>query len=182
MATSTLRVEGLRELRSDLRALDRTLPKSIQAANKDFAQEVAGVVRGVYQGQHPAKSGRGAASIRGLGSQSRATVAIGSVRAPYMLGQEFGANRRVSVGGGYYNIYYGARGRNLRRTTMRQFPPYKYSPTGRGGEGYFLWPTLRQRLPHLMGRYLEGIEAALAGRAGPETWARDKRGRFVSES
>jgi len=35
-----------------------------------------------------------------------------------------------------------------RRTTM-QFLPYLRSPTGRGGAGYFFWPTIRTWLPKI---------------------------------
>lgn len=156
---NAIRVEGLRELRSALRSVDKALPKNLQVENKAFAQEVAGVVRGVYQGQHPAQSGRGAASIRGLASQSSASIALGSARAPYMLGQEFGANQRASLGGRRYGVA-GGRARSIKKSSMRQFPRYVPSDSGRGGRGYFMYPTLRARLPRLQQRYLEAIDRA----------------------
>jgi hypothetical protein len=54
-------------------------------------------------------------------------------------------------GGIYYSVYKGS---------TRQFPPYKPSASGRGGEGYFLYPTVRRLLPWAM---TEWSEAARSG-------------------
>lgn len=164
MSDMRVLVTGLREFRTELRNVSRDLPKELQKENKAIAQEVAGKARTAYQSLYQQRSGRGAASIRGLANQTRAQVAIGSARAPYVLGQEFGANQRQAVAGfrGSYNYGPGARGSSARRSSMRQFPAYKPSPTGRGGEGYFTYPTIRRMVPAIRMRYGSAIDRVTA--------------------
>lgn len=170
-----LTVDGLREFRRELRGIDRELPKELQRENKQFANEVAGMARAAYVGIYTQRSGAGARSIRGLATQTSAAVAIGTQRTPYMLGQEFGAGPADSPSGGYTRLRRGRSGRalyaksvggvalfgknkRLTYSSMRQFPPYLTSPSGRGGLGYFLYPTLRREVPRLTERYGRVIE------------------------
>lgn len=133
----TVRVEGLKEFRSALRQGGKELPKELQKVNKAFAADVAGDVRSKYTLAHPSRSGRGAQSIRALASQTRAQVAIGSARASYVLGQNFGSHQ-------------GPR--------KKQFRPVRKPD-------YFLYRTLEQRDKDLRDDYdelLEGLVHRLA--------------------
>lgn len=127
---------GLKELLGDLRAVDRRLTKTFQVENKLVAEEVATKVRAAYSSAHPPQSGRGAASIRGTASQTRATVAMGTARAPYTVGQDFGSART--------------------RPHTRQFPI-----AVKGGR--FLYPVIERTLPGLVARYARALEEALMG-------------------
>jgi hypothetical protein len=42
-----------------------------------------------------------------------------------------------------------------------QFPPYKPSPTGRGGAGYFLYPTIRRLGPYYLKEWSEAMATAI---------------------
>ncbi|MGE0229974.1 MAG: hypothetical protein AB7I38_17015 [Dehalococcoidia bacterium] len=133
-------VDGLRELARDFREVDPSYAKKLQVANKTVAETIAGRARARYQQQHQSRSGDGANSIRALATQQRAQVAFGSARAPYVPGQEFGSH--------------GGPGK-------RQFPAYVPSPSGRGGRGYFFFPTLREETEDLPELYLKAIEEVL---------------------
>lgn len=155
MPAEMFRVEGLKEFRSALRDAGKDVAKELQKENKALAVEVAAEVRTAYSALHPALSGRGMGSIRGLATGVTAAVAIGSDRAPYVLGQEFGANHRSLVGRA------GGRGRRVGRgrSSMRQFPLYQRS-------GHFLYPTLRSTVPKIKQRYLTALNRVAAFGAG----------------
>lgn len=131
-------VEGLRDLARDLKRVEPALAKKLQRANKAAAEHIASAARGRYVAKHPSRSGKGAASIRGLASQSRAQVAFGSARAPYVVGQEFGSNR------------------------FRQFSPWSgKGPGGRGSEGNFVYPAIRAEAEKLPEIYADLLDEAL---------------------
>jgi hypothetical protein len=56
-------------------------------------------------------------------------------------------------------------GRRLRTSTYRrstsQFPPYKRRASGKGGEGYFLYPTVRRLGPWAVKEWDEAVGAAI---------------------
>lgn len=79
--------------RAQLKQIDAELPKQLQQANKKIAVDVGDRAREKYQNRYPSRSGRGAKSIRGTATQTRAQVAAGSKRAPYVVGQNFGSKR-----------------------------------------------------------------------------------------
>lgn len=83
----------LSDMRRWLRAAGDHLPKRLQQANKAIAQEVADLARAKYRRHYVQRSGDGAKSIRALATQTRAQVAIGSAKAPYGPGQNFGSDR-----------------------------------------------------------------------------------------
>ncbi|MGE3858114.1 MAG: hypothetical protein AB7G21_14240 [Dehalococcoidia bacterium] len=165
-----LTVDGLRAFRRELRGIGPEFPKALQQENKKFAQEVASSARDAYTALYKSRSGRGAASIRGLATQTSAQVAMGTARTPYMLGQEFGAGA-ADIGQGEYTrisrtlfaksvggrALFG-KGKRFTRSSMRQFPAYITADSGRGGRGYFLYPTLRREVPKLIERYGKAIE------------------------
>lgn len=81
-----IRVDGLREFQSALRALDGDFPKGLRQANKDAADIVAQEAKT----RVPVMSGRLRSSIRALASQRSASVGVGGARLPYAAVQEFG--------------------------------------------------------------------------------------------
>lgn len=106
-------VDGLAQLRRDLKAIEAQLPKELQRLNKRAAETVVPKAQAAYAARYQQRSGAGAGSIRALATQTKAQVAMGSARAPYMVGQEFGSNR------------------------WHQFPPYN------NGQGEFFYPAVR---------------------------------------
>ena len=133
MSTGFTRVEvkpSLREIRAKLRALDTKLPKGLQKANKRAAERIAPLVRTLYGTAHSPVSGRGARSIRGTATQTRAQVAIGGKKAQYLLGQNFGR----TAGG-----------------------PKQFRTRPAGGD-YFLYRTVERETPRLIDMYFDDLD------------------------
>lgn len=152
------------DLRPLVRLLKETAPaleRQLQQLNRSHGAAIAGAARAAYGVLHPwrivgrrvrgrggkPRTGRGSASIRATATSGRASVQIGSPRAPYMLGQEFGSRRTPN---------------------KRQFPPYIQAPSGRGGAGYFFYPTLRREVPPMRESYMRALDAVLTRVWGDE--------------
>jgi hypothetical protein len=84
---------SFKEMRDQLRAVDRKWAKELQKRNKKIAVWVADAVEADYNSEHAPQSGEGAKSIRARSSQTDASVWMGSEAAPYVLGQNFGSNQ-----------------------------------------------------------------------------------------
>jgi hypothetical protein len=86
-------VQGLRELRAELKRIGPEWPKEMRTANLEAAEIVARKARrNAPQGPHEG-GGRVqplVSSVRALASQTRAYVAIGGARAPHAQVLEFG--------------------------------------------------------------------------------------------
>lgn len=93
MADAGIRVEGLGELKRNLRVVDKELPKGLTKIHKAVAGPVADHARTLVR----SKSGKLANSIRPLGSQRAARVSAGARLA-------YGA---VNHWGGYPGDYAG---------------------------------------------------------------------------
>lgn len=136
-----LRVDGLRELRKELRAIDAAFPKELRAANKQVAEQVVVPEARRRAGAltRPRVGSRLLATIRALASQTSATVAMGGARTPYARGMEFGSIRR------------------------KQFAPWRGNDRN---AGYFLYPTIRERSDDIVETYSRVIDE-LTERAFP---------------
>lgn len=80
------------EVRKKLKAAGNGLEKALQKVFKKHATHVAVIMKDKYDEDHHQVSGEGLKSIRPYATQTSASVQIGSAKAPYMLGQNFGAN------------------------------------------------------------------------------------------
>lgn len=136
-----VRVEGLRDLQRELRAVDTKLPRSLAIANKTAAEYVADRARqrARSQGGVAAKS---APSIRAAGEQRRSKVLLGGPSWPYALGAEFGAKYHP------------------------QFKPWRGNQHSEGmqpgsGVGYFLYPTIRDTRDDFMDVYERAIDQVM---------------------
>lgn len=114
-----VRVEGLKELRKELRTLegDDSWKADLRAAGKDAAEIVAAEARRTAAAGRSTLSGKAAtmgaaavASIRSLAGQTRATVAGGKASIAYFGGWEFGSAGHyrqfpAKARNGSHNIY-----------------------------------------------------------------------------
>lgn len=146
--STKVRVEGLRELRSALRALDATLPRELRAVNKRVVEQVilpearrrAQQTRTNIAGGPARLGSKGLATLRALATQGRAQVALGSARVPWAAGQEWGST-----------------GKNAK---ARMFP--------RAAEhGLILYPVVREKQAEIIDAYTEMLDK-LTRRAFPE--------------
>lgn len=101
----SIEVNGLRDLQSALRKIDKELPRELAAGLAEAAKIVADAARGKV----PQRTGRAAASIKVRKQQRAASIAMGGAKASYMpwldFGGKVGRNRSVHrpfIPGGRY--------------------------------------------------------------------------------
>lgn len=141
---SRVKIEGLRELTRELRAVDAALPKEVQKGLKRVAGEiVVPGARGLAASRTNPKWGSAAVNtIRALASQQRAQVAVGSNRIPWAAGHNFGSKHTRITNG---------------RHSTNQFPPTK----GHRGGDYALYETIERRQPQILDALVEEIDGLL---------------------
>lgn len=111
MPRLTIEVTGLRELRTQLKAMDADLPKQVKVALNAAAELVISYAKPKI----PKRSGAAAASLKARSGQLDARIAAGGRRAPYYPWLDFGGKvgRADSVDRPFYTegryIYVGLR-------------------------------------------------------------------------
>lgn len=152
-------VEGLRELRAELKRADPALAKRLQQVNKELARRIADRAKSRFYRRvaevdpsfnlgGPSRlrqSGRGSisrtvASIRANAGQTSASVIGGGPKAPGFFGHEFGGGARPGT---------------------RQFPVH------RGRDGYALYPTVRGEMKTASREWEEIFDELFETREGP---------------
>ena len=94
MAKPTIKIEGLAELRRDLRRLgDADLKAALREANRSVAKRVVDKALPNV----PVRTGRLRASVRALASQGDAKVKAGAAAVPYAAAIEYGRGRRKGL-------------------------------------------------------------------------------------
>lgn len=117
-ATQAIRIEGLEELRDDLRAVDRKLGKELRfELNEKIAEPIAERAQELAAGLGGVHA-RVAPTIKASSSQSEAMVKGGGAKSPEFFGAEFGALQ------------------------YPQFPGWKGNDDN---AGYMLWPAIREK-------------------------------------
>lgn len=132
-------VAGLRELRSELRKMD--MQRDLTETNRRVvnqiivpkAQELGRRTRINLAGRPTRLGSRGVASIRGLATQTSATVAGGGARVPYFGGHEFGNTGRY-----------------------RQFPPKTKG-------GYIIYGAIQETREEFIEAYWEALDGMVEG-------------------
>lgn len=133
MAGPEVRVEGLRELQREMRAVERALPRELRAASKEAADVVAEGTRRAFAGLG-GSAPKVVPTVKALAQQRGASVKIGgssSVGGKVALGNEFGSVR------------------------YKQFPSWRGSGQG---AGYALFPTIRQRRDEVLETYGRALD------------------------
>jgi hypothetical protein len=130
MPDESIRVDGLDDLRRELRRLGDAWPKELKVANRDAADIVVTSAKGkaAAVGGVAAKA---AESLRALNQQRAAVVALGGAAYPYAMGAEFGSIR------------------------YRQFRPWRGSA---GDAGYFLYPAIRGERDRVLDTYEKALD------------------------
>lgn len=98
MAQVVVRAEGLKELRSALRDVDKALPREIRKALNEGARVVVNEARPTL----PVRTGRLAASLRASSTAREGRVTMGRANVPYAGWIEFGGVIR-HAGHGHVN-------------------------------------------------------------------------------
>lgn len=129
MSVGRVRVEGLRELRRDLRKLsrDETWKGDLRDAGLQAATIVANDARAsALRAVNPRMGRRAANTIRPLASQTNARVAAGRANVPWTMGHIWGSSR------------------------FPQFPPRRKG-------GYHLYPAIERQQDRVIEIYSRAI-------------------------
>lgn len=126
-------VEGLAQLRKDLKAVSDAAPRELRQAHVDVAQMVAGDAQGRAYGLGGVAA-KTAPTVRASGTQAGAAIALGGPSAPWAAGAEFGGQGRP---------------------TTQQFRPHL------GRTGYFVYPAIRDNAEDAERRELEAIDGLM---------------------
>lgn len=81
-----IKVEGLKEFRSNLKAMDKNLPKALRLAFNEAADLVVADARP----RVPSRTGRARGTVKARSTQTMARVVGGGNRAPYYPWLDFG--------------------------------------------------------------------------------------------
>lgn len=93
---ATIQIEGLREVRKQLRVFeDKVGSDMLRAAHKSLAVRVVALATP----RVPVKTGALAASVRGVGSVTAATGKAGGTKVPYAAAIHFGVGPRPGLAG-----------------------------------------------------------------------------------
>ena len=144
MPIKGVEIEGLKELRKELKRMGSEWPKELQKTNKQAAALVVPEAKRRAAQSHSNLAGgvarvgsRGVASIRPLATQRSAQIAGGGAKVPWFGGNEWGSSGR-----------------------FRQFP-------ARAKEGHILWPAAKAKEPEVIKAYEKMLDD-LTKRAFPD--------------
>lgn len=147
---------GLRDFRSDLRNLDRRLPKFVSKAHRQIAKEVALMGRSAMSGSpYPALRSHASRGIKWSGRATEASVVLKADTGA--IAQELGT------------LVHHVFGRTVAPSSMqhRVFPPWRGNKRVGGATdsfgkgGWIVAPVIEHELPRIEERYLDYIEDAL---------------------
>lgn len=86
-----VRISGYKELAREIGRVGPAYKKRLRAINRAIAVEVRDDARRRYVQHFTSRSGHSLNTIRALGAQARASVAIGNAAEPHLGAQEFGS-------------------------------------------------------------------------------------------
>jgi len=153
MPSAEINVTGLRELRSALRKIDKSLLPELRDEMKGAVDHVVNDVKAHIR----RKTGRAAASVRSTASGNTFYLKAGGARVPYYGWLDFGGrlpDKRVS-------------GRNAMDGGALQHPVKKVRGANRPKvrEGRYVYPAIRRQTPKIIDAAGDAVDNA-ARRAG----------------
>ncbi len=132
-----MRIENLREVIKDLRAVDAALPKEIKERAKAAADQMIPDAQGFYRGHYTQRTGKHASRIRAFASaRGDASLKGGGAKYPEFAGQEFGSSG-----------------------TYPQFVPA--AADLEGGTGRFLWRAAIEGMEEFVEEIQDGLTEVL---------------------
>jgi hypothetical protein len=146
MYGETIRVEGLRELRRELKKLEdeKVWINELKDANFNAATIVANAAKGLGTG-FSAQGARAASTIRAGRAAAKATVKEGNAGTPWAAAVDFGAHHN-----------------RPRRTARGVVMGWNSVPEPQAG-GRFMYPALDQTRPEVLAAYQKDLDHLLAG-------------------
>lgn len=129
-----LAIQDLAGYRRALKQVNAELPKMLRAALKEAAKGAEFRAVKKWAQRYRSRRGKTVDSIKIRATETSVALAFGGPSFPYAKGQEFGSNK------------------------FRQFFPYTGpGPEGRGSEGRFIFPAVREEAPELEDELVESF-------------------------
>lgn len=145
-----LSVSGLRELQSELRAVDRKLPGELTKAHRQAAQMILGPAKAEMAAQPVPKAAQAAEGLRIRAAQRSIGIAL-LASNPTVRATEFGT------------ITHTVFGREVLAVSMKRrvFRPWRGNDED---AGYALWPTIRRVIPtpQFLDAYYDALDRVYA--------------------
>jgi hypothetical protein len=132
----TIRVEGLAELRADLKSLDSKLPRELTKVGREVAKFVTADAKSAAL-TLGGVAAHVAPSLKPTATATSAGVKLDTAAFPEAAGAEFGGQRRD--------------------TTM-QFQPWRGSDSN---AGYFLYPQIRANSERIVDEFTAGVDRVM---------------------
>ena len=160
---ATIYVEGVSEFIRDVSKVDPQFNKELRKAATDVAKILVADTQKTAAATKHQDSGRSAMfveSAKGLKARSDRfpTIAL-SGSSGFVSSSAPNRKRKKKVNRA--DVFFGAEFGGRARRSTNQFNPYVKSPTGRGGRGYFFFPTVRKDAQKIADQYLDAIDAIL---------------------
>lgn len=160
---ATIHVEGVAEFLRDVGKVDPQFNKELRKAAMDVAKVLVSDTQKAAGSVSHRGSGRSAMFVeaaKGLKARSDRFPTI-SLSGSSAFVSKSAPNRKRKTKVKRSDVFFGAEfGGGARRST-NQFNPYVQSPTGRGGRGYFFFPTVRRDAEKIAEQYLDAIDVIL---------------------
>jgi hypothetical protein len=161
---ATVYIEGLSDLIKEAEKVDKRFSKEIRRASVEVANDLVKTSQSNARAVMHHGTGRSAMAVeaaKGLRAKSDRYPTI-ELRSGGFVSKSR-SNRKRSVKVQRSDVFFGAEFGGQARRTTNQFNPYVPSPSGRGGRGYFFWPTVKQEAPAIGKRYLAAIDRVIQG-------------------
>lgn len=159
---ASIYIEGLDEFLRDVGRVDPQFNKELRKAAIDVAKILVSDTQSAAAQVTHNGTGRSAMFVeaaKGLRAKSDRYPTISLSSSGFVSKSAPNRKRKTKVKRS--DVFFGAEfGGGARRST-NQFNPYVASPTGRGGRGYFFFPTVRKDADKIAAQYLDAIDVIL---------------------
>lgn len=160
---ASIYIEGVSEFIRDVGRADPQFNKELRKAAIDVAKVLVVDTQKTAASVKHDGTGRSAMFIqaaKGLKARSDRFPTIKlSGSSSFVSRSAPNRKRKTKVTRG--DVFFGAEFGGRARRSTNQFNPYVQSPTGRGGRGYFFFPTVRRDAQKIADQYLDAIDVIL---------------------
>ena len=160
---ASIYIEGIDEFIRDVGRADPQFNKELRKSAMDVAKFLVTNAQGAAAKVKHDGTGRSAMFVeaaKGLRAKSDRFPTIKlSGSTGFVSKSAPNRKRKTKVTRG--DVFFGAEFGGQARRSTNQFNRYVQSPTGRGGRGYFFFPTVRKDAREIASRYLVAIDVIL---------------------
>ena len=159
---ATIYIEGLAEFIREADKLDSRFSKEIRKASSAVANDLVKTSQSNARMVQHHGTGRSAMAVEaaaGLRARSDRFPTIELRSGGFVSRSRSNRKRKQKVQRS--DVFFGAEFGGQARRSTNQFNAYVPSSSGRGGRGYFFWPTVKQEAPAIGRQYLQAIDRVI---------------------